>query len=538
MTHPLPSALQAFASAGLPRLLFVTHAWGGGVEQHVKTLVGLISNRARVMVLRPAAEGVLELELPGNERIRISSNEWQALINALTALQFERVHLHHVHGLLPAILTLDVALGVPLDCTLHDYMSVCPQYQLSDPADRYCGEPDAAGCNQCIKGRPHAWQLSIEAWRGAFAPVLSRAARIFAPSLSVSNGVKRYVPDINVTLLPHPEQPTTVPRVAKVALLGALSKAKGLSVALAVAEHARSTSSPLLLRLIGHAAEPLPTTLRATGSYEANDLPGLIADERPDVIWLPSQVPETHSFTLTAALASGIPIVASNIGALAERLHGVAGATLLAYDSSAAQWHDALVAASTQSPRALPVTLPHSSRLTGPGSTASYATQYADVLPAEVAAGALMNMDALMAATVASDPAKQSAHKALLDTFRIGVYGGHQPSTKVVERALEMMSPGETHLVGRAQYDALNAELNALHETAVTAQENVAALQDEYADASSKWHAAFEDAEARAQSARDYIAHLEASVRQQQEHNAQIDAARNEMISSTSWRIT
>ncbi len=538
MTHPTPSALQAFASAGLPRLLFVTHAWGGGVEQHVKSLVGLIANRARVMVLRPAGEGVLELELPGNERIRVSSNEWQVLINALTGLQFERVHLHHIHGLPPSILAIDVALGVPLDCTLHDYMSVCPQYQLSDPADRYCGEPDTSGCNQCITGRPHAWHLSIEQWRGTFAPVLSRAARVFAPSFSVGNGVKRYFPNINVTLLPHPEQPTTVPRVAKVALLGALSKAKGLSVALAVAEHARSTSSTLLLRLIGHAAEPLPTTLRATGSYEANDLPGLIADERPDVIWLPSQVPETYSFILTAALASGIPIVASNIGALAERLQGIENATLLSHDANAVQWHDALVAASAQSPRALPFTPPQSSRLTGPGSAESYAQRYADVLPVEVAASALANRDALMASAVASSTVRQGGHKALLDMFRIGVYGGHQPSTKVVERALEMMSPGETHLVGRAQYDALNAELNALHETAVTAQETVAALQDEYADASSKWHAAFDDAEARALSARDYIAHLEASVRQQQEHNAQIDAARNEMISSTSWRIT
>ena len=40
------------------------------------------------------------------------------------------------------------------------------------------------------------------------------------------------------------------------------------------------------------------------------------------MIWFPVQVPETYSYTLTAAIYSGLPIVASRIGALPERLEG------------------------------------------------------------------------------------------------------------------------------------------------------------------------------------------------------------------------
>ena len=132
-------------------------------------------------------------------------------------------------------------------------------------------------------------------------------------------------------------------------MTGVQTCALPISVALAVADFAERTNSPVTLRLIGHAAEPLPKKLTATGSYETDALPRLIAMERPDVLWLPSQVPETFSFTLSAAIASGLPIVASDLGAFPERLQGVAKTSLLPFDSSPTAWHDALLRAGAAS---------------------------------------------------------------------------------------------------------------------------------------------------------------------------------------------
>jgi hypothetical protein len=63
-------------------------------------------------------------------------------------------------------------------------------------------------------------------------------------------------------------------------------------------------------------------------------------------------VPETWSYTLSVALASGLPIVASALGAFPERLAGRANARLLPFDASASEWNDALLAASRE-PRIL-----------------------------------------------------------------------------------------------------------------------------------------------------------------------------------------
>ncbi len=62
-------------------------------------------------------------------------------------------------------------------------------------------------------------------------------------------------------------------------------------------------------------------------------------------LFFPSQVPESYSYTLTKAMESGLPIVATAIGALPERLHGHPLATLVAVDASAQAFNDALLLA-------------------------------------------------------------------------------------------------------------------------------------------------------------------------------------------------
>ena len=524
MTITIPAALAAFADAGLPRLLFVTHAWGGGVEQQVKALATSLSDRARVAILRPSDNQSVEITMPSGDVYRVGSADWSALVAALRGLKFERMHLHHVHGFPRDILDLDQALGVALDCSLHDYASICPQYQLVDPDGRYCGEPDEAGCNACIQGRPHAWNLDIAAWRIAWAATLGRADLVLAPSQSVADNVHRYLPDLAIQVTPHAQSPLTFPRVVKVALLGALSKSKGLSVALAVADFAERTHSALALRLIGHAAEPLATNLTATGTYVTEDLPRLIAVERPDVLWLPSQVPETFSFTLSTAIASGLPIVASDLGAFPERLQGVAKAALLPFDSSPENWHEALLHAAA-------------------ASTATFATEpsqirreehvalHALALPLVVNSSSTTPVATLIERSRWVLPPIVDTPRPLIDVFRVGVFGGHRPSVNVIEQRLAALPAAEHEIVARSVYDNLS---ESLHE----ARAAYANLEEEHADASVRWRRVLDDADDRAAAARAHIESIESERVRLKAQNHQLDAQLNELWHSTSWKVT
>jgi glycosyltransferase involved in cell wall biosynthesis len=334
-------------------LLFVAHAWGGGVRHHMDALAALVAEHCDVLLLEPAGEDTVKLSWlrTGEALVAYFSlpGEMPALVALLGELGLARVHFHHVHGLPRAILDLPGAARVPYDCTLHDYYPICPQYHLVDEAGRYCGEPDAAGCAACIGRRPGQWGLDITAWRDALHDLLRGADRVLAPSHDVARRIARYFPDLAIVVLPHADAHLPAPRVVRVLTLGRLAPAKGLHVVVACATEARAHALPLSFRVLGPTTERVPqwpdVALSVHGQYADSDLPALIAAERPDVIWFPSQVPESYSYTLSAALLSGAAIVAADIGALPERLAGHPRATLVSATATAGQWNDALLAA-------------------------------------------------------------------------------------------------------------------------------------------------------------------------------------------------
>jgi len=354
--RPYQRRVDLLRLAESPRqlLLFVAHAWGGGIRRHMHDLATLASERCEVLFLEPASDGAVKLTWPkpgeGFTLYYTLPDEMPALTSQLRALGLARVHFHHVHGLPRAVLDLPVAVGVPYDCTLHDYYAICPQYHLVTEDGSYCGEPDAAGCAACIARRPGQWGLDIATWRQAFRTLLRGANRVFAPSRDVAQRMARYFPEVSAIVLPHPElTPATVPRVVRVVTLGNLSPEKGLRVVAACAVDARARALPLSFRVLGPATEPLPqwpqVALSLHGQYIDDELPALIAAERPDVIWFPAQVPESYSYTLSVALATGAAIVASNLGAFPERLAGNPRAVLVPWDATVAEWNEALTKA-------------------------------------------------------------------------------------------------------------------------------------------------------------------------------------------------
>ena len=346
------AALERLAASDKERLLFVAHAWGGGIRQHMSELAGLVAAQCDVLLLEPAAGDTVRLSWfkPGEDFAAYFTlpADMTALVSLLRGLDLARIHFHHVHGLPRAVLDLPAAVGVPYDCTLHDYHAICPQYHLVTADGRYCGEPDADGCAVCIAGRPPQWPLDIAAWRAVFGDLLRGAERVFAPSHDVERRIARYFPGLPITVLAHAEAPLAAPaRLTRVVTLGKLSPEKGLNVVAACARDARARRLSLSFRVLGALSEAVPQRpqlpLAVHGEYGDADLPSLIAAERPDVIWFPSQVPETYSYTLSAAIVADASIVASDLGAFPERLAGRPRTWLVPWDAAPAEWNATLL---------------------------------------------------------------------------------------------------------------------------------------------------------------------------------------------------
>src|SRR5262249_30959012 len=129
-------------------------------------------------------------------------------------------------------------------------------------------------------------------------------------------------------------------RPLRIAVLGVLAGQKGAVTVISVASAA--DPSALSIQVIGYTERELPPPLAeriaVSGEYAEGDLPALLAKAKPHVVWFPAQWPETYSYTLSAAIDAGLPIVATRIGAFVERLEGRPLTWLVDPEAPAEEW--------------------------------------------------------------------------------------------------------------------------------------------------------------------------------------------------------
>jgi glycosyltransferase involved in cell wall biosynthesis len=334
---------QLWGLSDKPVILLVSHSLGGGTERHVSDLAKLYAQSARVLVVRPASAfigGGLSLEAVDEYdsfTLDIDIETAEDLTSAISLFGVDRVHIHHLYGFGRDLEVAFRNLKVPFEFTLHDYYAICPQINLSKDGIHYCGEPDAGGCNACIRANPKFGARDIRSWRMAHEWLLRDAARVITPSVDASERIERYAPDAALVPIYHEEQrkawldaesvaPLAPGEVMRIAVLGVLAEHKGRQLVIDAARGVVTSDLAMEFIIIGDPFGELPprelAAIRSTGRYREADLQQLISDIDPHLILFASQWPETYSYTLTAALTAGRPIMAPELGAFPERLEG------------------------------------------------------------------------------------------------------------------------------------------------------------------------------------------------------------------------
>lgn len=124
----------------------------------------------------------------------------------------------------------------------------------------------------------------------------------------------------------------TIKRAYNIGVLGALGKAKGADRLENLANlELPLNSTPLHFILIGYAYRELKR-VSTTGKYRESEAKKILKENGIDIILFTATWPETYSYTLSIALASGLPIIAPNIGAFPERLANRDNTFLYPYD--------------------------------------------------------------------------------------------------------------------------------------------------------------------------------------------------------------
>jgi len=352
-----------------PVILAVNHQRGGGTERHILELAELLADVALFVSLRPAGGHRVQLQLvePDAGRWTISTRwsalfdlalepEREALLQLLRTMPVAHIHYHHLLGHGKLVWALPEQLGVGYDVTLHDFYSTCTHITLTGKHGRY--QMDAQG--ECCGGQhPRSLpelQEDIQAWRIRNRVLLHNARVVLAPSLDTALRMRRAVPEAPIRCAPHTDlDPATLPaphpraltgaQPLRIAVIGALSVIKGADVLEDVARLAKQAGAPLEFELLGYGYRHLQTApatalTKVHGQYREADLPALLQRVAPDLVWFPAQWPETYSYTLSAALAAGLPVAVPDLGAFVERVADRPWSWVEPWDSSAQGWLD------------------------------------------------------------------------------------------------------------------------------------------------------------------------------------------------------
>ncbi len=345
-----------FRESKLPVILMVSHNFGGGVGRHINSLVERYRDTARVLLLQGTERGAtLSVgSSPDDAVLTLSADRLDDLIIVLRSANLSRVHIHHLLRMDMDIRALVHRMGLPFDVTVHDYFAICPQiYLLRWSEGIYCGEPGPAACNACIAEQSSHGARDIVSWRRERTWQFTDADRVICPSLDVKLRLDRHGVGRRAIVVPHeqqteafwttrlPEFPQRSPAPPlRIVLLGVLANQKGARAVAEVAE----TAAPgtIEIHLIGHleAGFPKPARklIRATGQYQDRDLPAILRRIAPHVFWFPSSGLETYSYTLSTAIATGLPIVATDLGSFTERLTDRPNTWLVDHRGSAKDW--------------------------------------------------------------------------------------------------------------------------------------------------------------------------------------------------------
>lgn len=367
------------------RVLKVLHAWHpegtGGTEVHARALakdlaeaghpVGVFARTCRPgqreYSLTVDWDGPVSILRVNNTFKQIPTFEWiyrnrgvhEGFLRSLDSFKPDLVHVHHLTGLSSTIVEEVKLRKLPLVMTLHDYWMVCPRGQRMTSDLELCEDVDREKCYRCLGSlwghifHDRGSERTVVDIRGRLSPavlaewdrhtayILNLCDLLIAPSEFHRERMLDFPLDPErIIAVPHSlpwfSQETARPASRpprRIGFLGSVSPVKGVHVL--IEAFLKLDRSDLELHIHGaespvHGDDSYKKRLRGLaggdprihfrGPYGIEEVPGILADL--DVLVAPSVWWESFCLTIREAMLAGVPVVASDHGAMREALDG------------------------------------------------------------------------------------------------------------------------------------------------------------------------------------------------------------------------
>ena len=344
---------------GKKNILILIHSWDidinknnliGGTSIHVLDIIKKLRCEFNFHILAPYNDAYCLYSYweTGEDKLELYSMPSKCYTSSFFNLRYAKIleelivtfnisiiHIHHMLGHYFDIIDIIKSRKLPLILSLHDFFSVCPRINKINHINKYCGFPNESECSFCLESYVNEYfnienKVNIIAWKRIWSSMFSLADKIIIPSKNVQNEINSECSNLPIYVIEHGiniERTKEEPNIDadekfNIAFLGNITTIKGKEKIEELVSYAHAYSDNIYFHLFGNMDSSLEEHGRFIyhGSYCREDIGRLFKENRIKLVCIFSIWPETYCYTLTESVASNIPVLAIDYGAVGQRI--------------------------------------------------------------------------------------------------------------------------------------------------------------------------------------------------------------------------
>jgi glycosyltransferase involved in cell wall biosynthesis len=314
---------------------------GGSQIQMLDRLKHERDLRPVAMAYPKDAKLLVELRTQGRSgrfSLDLGAGASEAITEAARLLDATTIHFESLHGFSFNLVESLSARGHRVVLSLHDFTLFCRRPHLIDSTTNtfceYSTDPDR--CRKCLGlNNEDRSSQTQEEYRLAAARALCCTIAVIYPSRFLRGTYQDLFPSTLHRLNENVIAPATSsrssatsrkPDASTIGFVGGLYSHKGGTLIPSIMEETAATVPQVTAFAYGSGEDSLARAVRRTGAvrvrgyYRDGSLPALLARDRVGIAVLPSIWPEAYGIVVDECLASGVPVIAFDLGAVGERL--------------------------------------------------------------------------------------------------------------------------------------------------------------------------------------------------------------------------
>ena len=338
-------------------VLFSMH-YGGGVEYTVKDIIKSISDEFECYLLKAFKNALFlykycdgeltiveefNLHYDWNPQVVYNDEYEQIYFYILMNYNIDIVQIDHSIFQTFDLASVAKSLNIPVILTLHDFYYICPTYFLLDEENKYCAGNCGKGSRNC--STRVSWfdlPVNIVEWKNNWNELVKGLFDccdmiVTATSFTKNMFLDYYgLSDDRITLIEHGRDLIRFDSVHRVPnnyqsirllIPGVIGPHKGSDFIKKLKSF--DVEDRLELHYIGVVDDELASIGTYHGRYDREDFAKMVYKIKPSFIGIFSVCAETYSYTLTESISVGVPVLASNLGALKTRIESDGGGWLV-----------------------------------------------------------------------------------------------------------------------------------------------------------------------------------------------------------------